>query len=196
MIRIRSLLTGGLAAALLLCAPAVAAAHCDSLNGPVVVAARSALEKGDVTPILRWVEPSREPEIRAAFDQAMAVRTLGSRAQQLADTYFFETLVRVHREGEGAPYTGLKPADAPIEAGIEAADHAVDSGSAAGLVAAMNEHLARGMRDRFAHVQHLRKQADTSVAAGREYVHAYTQFIHYVAALHAAVAGQAPHVEK
>ena len=196
MMSVRALLVGGLSGALLLAAPAVAVAHCDSVNGPVVAAARAALEKADVTPTLRWVEPSREPEIRAAFDQALAVRALGPRARQLADTWFFETLVRIHREGEGAPYTGLKPESAPVEPGIEAADRAVESGSDAGLVVELSDHLARGLRDRFRHVQHLRKQADTNVAAGREFVHAYTEFIHYVEALHGAIAGGGAHGEK
>ncbi|HSL24591.1 MAG TPA: DUF6448 family protein [Vicinamibacterales bacterium] len=196
MSRVRSSLTGGIACALFFLAPAVAGAHCDSLNGPVVAAARAALEKADVTPTLRWVQPSREPEIRAAFDQTLAVRRLGPRAQQLADTWFFETLVRIHREGEGAPFTGLKAPDTPVPPGIAAADRSVESGSDAELVAAMRDEMARALRERFVHLQHLRKQADASVAAGREFVHAYTEFIHYVEALHEAVAGASPHVEK
>src|SRR5512133_3612252 len=87
--------------------PSTASAHCDTLNGPVIAAARLALEKGDVTPVLKWVKAAGEPEIRHAFEQALAVRTAGSQAKELADRYFFETLVRVHRQGEGAPYTGL-----------------------------------------------------------------------------------------
>ncbi len=80
-----------------------ARAHCDTLDGPVVVAARAALEAGDVTPVLRWVAPEREPEIRAAFAKSMVVRARGPEARELADRFFFETLVRVHRSGEGAP---------------------------------------------------------------------------------------------
>ena len=38
-------------------------AHCDTLDGPVVKTARAALEKGDVTPILKWVTNEYETEI-------------------------------------------------------------------------------------------------------------------------------------
>ena len=84
-------------------------AHCDTLDGPVVKTARAALEKGDVTPILKWVKKENEAEIRDLFKKTLSVRSKGKEAQELADMYFLETLVRVHRAGEGEPYTGLKP---------------------------------------------------------------------------------------
>ena len=45
--------------------PAGARAHCDTMDGPVVKDAKAALEKGDVTPVLKWVAKDAEPEIRA-----------------------------------------------------------------------------------------------------------------------------------
>jgi len=115
-------------------APTPARAHCDTLEGPVVRDARAALEAQDVTPVLKWVEPDRESEIRQAFEQAQKVRGLGPEARALADRFFFETLVRVHREGEGAPYTGLKPAGTAVDPGIAASDDSLDTGSVEPLV--------------------------------------------------------------
>ena len=168
-----------------------AAAHCDTLDGPVVSDARAALAKGDVTPVLKWVRPADEAEIRAAFAQATSVRSLSPAARQLADTYFFETLVRVHRAGEGAPFTGLKPAG-EVEPGIAAADRALESGSVDGLVTAMTAHVAEGVSERFARAAAARKHAGDTVDAGREYVEAYVDFIHYVERVHEAAAGPAP----
>ena len=79
-----------------------ALAHCDTLDGPVVNLARQALAKGDVKLILPWVAAEKEAEIRKAFDLTIAVRGKGEKEKELADMYFFETLVRIHREGEGA----------------------------------------------------------------------------------------------
>ena len=90
-----------------------ARAHCDTEDGPVVSDAKAALTSGDVTPVLKWVRPADEPEIRTAFATTLAVRGNGDASRKLADRWFFETLVRVHRAGEGAPYTGLKPAGGP-----------------------------------------------------------------------------------
>lgn len=108
-------------------------AHCDTLDGPVVQTARTALEKGDVTPLLKWVQADDEKEIRTAFQKTLAVRTKGAEAKELADMYFFETLVRIHRAGEGAPYTGLKPGEA-VDPAIALADRALETGSVDKLV--------------------------------------------------------------
>src|SRR5512145_18046 len=113
--------TLALAAAGVLCltlVPRAAIAHCDTLDGPVVKDARAALDSKDVTAVLKWVRQDKEAEIREAFQHALGVRALGSEARALADRFFFETLVRVHREGEGAPYTGLKPAGTAVDPGI------------------------------------------------------------------------------
>ena len=76
-------------------------AHCDTLDGPVVKTAKTALEKGEVTPILKWVKKENETEIRDLFKKTLTVRSKGKEAQELADMYFLETLVRLHRAGEG-----------------------------------------------------------------------------------------------
>jgi hypothetical protein len=168
-----------------------AGAHCDTLDGPVVTDARAALAKGEVTPVLKWVRADAEPEIRAAFASTLAVRALSSAAADLADTWFFETLVRVHRAGEGAPFTGLKSAG-EVEPGIAAADRALESGSADALNKAMSAHVAEGLTERFAHAVAAKEHAGHSVDAGRRYVAAYVEFIHYVERVHAAAVGPAP----
>ncbi len=177
-----------LAAALLRAVPA--SAHCDTLNGPVVASARLALEKGDVTPVLKWVKPEAEAEIRAAFAQAIEVRRGGAAARALADRYFFETLVRVHRAGEGAPYTGLKPADAPVEPAVREADRALEGGAPIDkLVNLVTGAVADGIRERWQRVQEAARHADENVEAGRRYVEAYVDYVHYVEALHVAAGG-------
>ena len=176
-----------LVALALVALPKNAAAHCDTLNGPVVSAARVALQQGDVPPVLRWVKEAEEAEVREAFQRAMAVRRVSPEARKLADRYFFETLVRLHRQGEGEPYTGLKPATA-IDPAIEGADKALETGSVDAVVKLATERAAAGIRQRFALAKARRSHADESVAAGREYVEAYVEFIHYVEQLHLDIA--------
>ena len=169
-------------------------AHCDTLDGPVVQMARVALEKGDVTPVLRWVRADDEEQIRNAFQKTLAVRTKGAEAKELADMYFFETLVRIHRAGEGAPYTGLKPGEA-VDPAVALADKALESGSVDKLVDVLTKAMASGIRDRFQHALETQKHADESVAAGREFVETYVIFTHYVEGLHAIVKGKTLHGE-
>jgi uncharacterized protein DUF6448 len=176
----------GLFAFALALAPGRALAHCDTLDGPVVKAAQAALDKGDANLALVWVQKADEPEILAAFEHARAVRILGAEAKRLADRYFFETLVRVHRGGEGAPYTGLKPAGSNHDPAIAAADRALEIGRADALVQQVTAAAAAGLRDRFAAVLAAKGYRAVDVAAGREYVGCYVEFIHYVERLHAA----------
>lgn len=166
--------------------------HCDTMGGPVVKDAKIASEKKDVTPVLKWIKKEEEPELRAAFEPALAERVKGPEAKEKADMRFFELLVRIHREGEGAPFTGIKPADAiePIEA---EADRALEAGSVDDLTAEMSRDLAGRIKERFAHVLEKKKYMNDSVDAGREYVEAYVEYLHYVAGVHKAISGKGEH---
>jgi len=159
--------------------PRAALAHCDTLDGPVVKDARAALDAKDVTPVLKWVSHSKEGEIREDFQHALGVRALGAEARALADHFFFETVVRVHREGEGAPYTGLKPAGTAVDPAIAASDTALETGSVDPLVKLLTAEVDEGVRHRFAQAAEARKHAAESVEKGRQYVAAYVDFMHY-----------------
>jgi hypothetical protein len=169
----------------------VAVAHCDGLDGPVVAAARTALRSGNVNLVLIWVRQEDEAEIRAAFAQVMAVRTQSPEAQALADRSFFETLVRVHRAGEGAPYSGLKPAGRDQGPAIPAADRAVETGVIGPLEDLLADAVQRGLREHFESLQRLQRYDPNDVAAGRRYVQAYVEYVHYVERLHDAATGAA-----
>jgi hypothetical protein len=171
--------------------PAAAGAHCDTLDGPVVMTAKAALDKGDIMPVLKWVKKDDEAEIRDLFKKTLTVRGMGKEAKELADMYFFETLVRIHRAGEGAPYTGLK--SEPAEPIIQAADKAIDSGSADLLVKQVSEAVTGGIRERFNRVKESKKHADESTEKGREFVEAYVVFTHYIERLHRDVSAGNEH---
>ena len=170
----------GLVSAIWLWSATPAFAHCDTLDGPVVTAARTALEKKDITPVLKWIKPEHEPELKSAFARTLVVREQGKEARELADQFFFETLVRVHRAGEGAPYTGLKPAGTKIDPAVEAADQALVSGNVAGLVTTVTGEAAAGIQRRFTETLEKKKHAEQNVETGREFVAAYVEFVHYV----------------
>lgn len=169
----------------------LAFAHCDSTSGPVISEARAALEKGDVSPVLKWVKNEAEAEIRTAFAKAVAVRTKGPEARDLADQYFLETLVRLHRTGEGAPFTGLK--DEPVEPIVAMADKALVDGSADGMIKKLSGHMEEAIGERFKRVGEARKHKDKNVEAGREFVEAYVTYMHYVEGIHAAIMSAGAH---
>lgn len=167
-----------------------ARAHCDTLDGPVIQDARIALEKNDVTPILKWVREKDEAKIRSAFREAVAAAKKGAKAKEAAEHRFFSSLVKVHRVAEGAPFTGLKPAGT-VEPAVAAADRALASGGSTELVQLVTDAVAAGIRERFDRVAEAKKHKDESVAAGRRYVAAYVEYTHYVEHLHQIAEGHA-----
>ena len=154
--------------------------HCDGLDGPVVQLAIKALDSGNVNYVLPWVQEIDEPEIRRAFDHAVSVRKLSPDAKALADRHFFETLVRIHRAGEGAPFTGLKPAGRDLGPAIPAADRALSEGSIEKVINLLTEAVSEGLHRRFHAVSSRKGFAPDDVKAGREFVEAYVPYIHYV----------------
>ena len=181
-------------------------AHCDGMDGPVVKAAQEALARGDVNLVLLWVRKNDEAEIRRAFNQTATVRTLSPQAKELADRAFFETLVRIHRAGEGAPYTGLKAAGRDLGPAIPAADLALKSGDVAPLTSLLVERMRTGLLDRYKKAMAAKSFNSQDVAAGREYIEAYVAYIHYVEGMYEAAMSPAsghypegppaPHKEK
>jgi hypothetical protein len=167
-------------------APTFASAHCDTMNGPVVIAAQKALATNNVNLALVWVQKKDEATIKEAFTKTMTVRKLSPEAKTLADMYFFETLVRIHRAGEGVAYTGLKPAETQVDPGIEAADKALEKGSAEELLDYLNEAVHHGVDEQFAGAMAKKNFKIDDLKAGREYVKAYVEFIHYVERLYQA----------
>jgi len=145
--------------------------HCDTLDGPVVTAAKKALEAGDAKIILPYVPQAGEAEVNQAFDKVVKVRK-DPAAREVADLYFFETVVRIHRMGEGAPYEGLKPAGLSEGPVIPVAEKAIESGSPDELIQTLSGFLNEEVSHRLKHVMHLKHDQDKSVEDAREYVEA------------------------
>lgn len=161
-------------------------AHCDTLDGPVVKAAQKALGTGDVKLVLIWVQKKDEAEITKAFQKTLEVRKLNVQARDLADLYFFETLVRIHRAGEGAPYTGLKPAGLDLGPAVPAADRALETGKAEPLLKFLQDTVREGVHKSFTKASSLKNYKTDDVEAGREYIEAYVPFVHYIESLYEA----------
>ena len=171
--------------------------HCDSLDGPVVKAAIDALEARNVDLVLPFVHKPGEDEVRRAFDQVIQVRRSdGPATREVADRYFFETVVRVHRAGEGAPYTGLKPAGLSVGPAIPAAERAIEAGGVDELLDLLCDAVRSEVRRRFDRVIQLRPAAGASVDQAREYVEAMLGFEVYAHKLYQAIAADPHHAHR
>ena len=176
-----------------------AQAHCDSIDGPVAKAVQKALETGNINPVLAYAPASAEAEIRAAFVKSRKVRGLGADARELADQALMETVIRLHRAGEGAIYTGLKPAGIDYGPVIPAAEQAVETGDLAKLKSALMHEIDHALQERLAHVRELQKaplepKTDAEVPHSRKRVSGELGFITFAENLrHAALGKGAEH---
>jgi uncharacterized protein DUF6448 len=175
--------------AILIMTPVAANAHCDTLDGPVVKAARNALRTRNINFVLIWIRGKDESELKTAFRQTLIVRRLNRDARELADKYFFETVVRLHRAGEGEPYAGLKPAGIDLGPVIPVADKAIESQSATILLGLFGDGAKNEIAQRFSDVIRKKQFDQNDVAAGREYVAAYVSFLQYLERLYETKSG-------
>lgn len=146
--------------------------HCDALDGPVVAAAKQALQMQDVAIVLPFVHQEGEDEVRRVFDEVVEVRRAGGAAAEVADRLFFETVVRVHRAGEGAPFTGLKPAGLDHGPVIPVAERAIETGSPDELTRLLEDRLHHEVKERLDHVVTLQTRAGRGPREAREYTQA------------------------
>jgi hypothetical protein len=164
-------------------------AHCDTLDGPVVKAAQKALQTKDIKPVLIWVGKNDEPEIEQAFLKTLKIRTQNPEVKELADRYFFETLVRIHRAGESAPYQGLRPAGTDAGPVIPLADRALETGSPDALMKLLTETVRQEILKHYKDAMAKKKFNPSDIAAGREYVKAYGDYVHFVESIFESAKG-------
>lgn len=170
--------------------------HCDTMDGPVVTAAKRALERGNVNLILPWVPKKAEAELKNAFERTLRVRKQGKEAAELADYWFFETAVRLHREGEGAPYTGLKPAGLDWGPVVSRAEKAIEKGNAKEVIEFLSHAVEEELQKRFKHAMARKKYDVNDVDAAREYVQAMLGFVLYSHHLYTNIEGGEEHGEE
>lgn len=167
-------------------------AHCDRENGPVAVAAREALKTGDFSKIVIWVGEEQEEELKKKFRQSLAVYQKGGESKELAEDFFMENSVRLHRAAEGMPFTGLKPAQ-PNPPDIAAAEKALKTGNFDPVVNLFSEKMEEKTSEWFQKAMEARKDKNQSVESGREWVDQYVKYIVYLHKLYQTIEKGPPH---
>lgn len=167
--------------------------HCDGVGGPVVQAALKSLATEDISYVLIWIKKDQEQRIRNAFIKTLNVRKLNDEAKEVADHHFLETVVRIHREGEGEPFTGIKAAGRDLGPVIPAADRSVESGSLKEIKDIITLKIFNELEHKFYNLQHRKNFEINDTEAGRAYVEAYVEYLHFAENLYKA-AEVNPHI--
>ncbi len=163
-----------------------AMAHCDTKSGPVAVDAREALANKNFETVAIWVGQEQHKELRAAFDRAMDVYQMGGKAKALAEQYFMETAVRLHRAAEGMSYTGLKPAQ-PLPEDIAKAEKALETGNLEPVINMMKVEMKQKMQHLLKKARMAKQNKDKSLEAGRKWADAYVKYVIYAHGLYKTI---------
>lgn len=190
---LKNLIIMAFIAVAMILSPLPASAHCDSYDGPLIRDALIAIETGKVAPVLKWIDEKHEQEIITLFDKTVSLKGGDKETYAIVEKHFLETLVRLHREGEGAPFTGLKPAGS-VTTIIAMADQAVASGKPTTLITKLDDHLNKVLTAKYELVMEKSLRKDASPAEGREYVKAYVEYTHFLEAIHGIIEGGGDHV--
>lgn len=158
-------------------------AHCDAESGPVAVDAREALETGEFARVAIWVTEEQTEELHDAFDRSLPVYRMGGDAQDLAVQHFMETAVRLHREAEGFPYSGLQPPQ-PLPPDVAAAERALETGDLQPVSDLLAGALQGKLETIFRRVRGAQTSKERSLADGREWADAYVEYVTFVHGLY------------
>jgi hypothetical protein len=125
----------------------------------------------------------QEQEIVYLFNKTNSLKSGDKEVYDIVKKHFFETLVRLHRETEGAPYTGLKPAGQTKKI-IQLSDQTIVDNNIDDLLIKLNKHIEKVIREKYKKVAVLSRTKNISIENGREYVSAYVDYTHTLEALH------------
>ena len=167
-------------------------AHCDSYDGPVIKDALKALETNNVSLVYKWIDQKDEPTIVDLFNKTYALKSGDQEIYAIVEKHFLETLVRLHRAGEGEPFTGLKPAGS-AEPIVKMSDKALEDQNIDDLLRKLDDHINSVVLEKYEKVIALDKTKDESVEKGREYVAAYIDYTHTLEAIHGILENGALH---
>ena len=156
--------------------PKKASAHCDTMDGPAVKDGRKALETENINYAYKQIFEEYEEELKENFESSLKVRTLGADAQEVADRWFLENFVRIHRAGEGASYDGLKPSGSNVDPVVVAADESIELGNMSPLKGLVTEEEYHALEEKFNKAIALKDFDIDDVKASRAYVEAYVTF--------------------
>lgn len=152
----------------------------DITNGPVMGAAKMALDTGNVNYVLIWVPEASENQLKNLFEKTFCERRAGKDMQDIAINWYFETVKRLHRAGERRLYTCLKP-DGPDESPVfPKVNRAIETGVADEIIGFIPKTQDHDFRYRFHHLIEKKNYDVNNVAAGRGYVAEFIDFILYL----------------
>ena len=165
----------------------------DPHNGPVMRAAKMALETGNANYVLIWVSEKSENTLKNLLEKTYCERSSRKNLQNRAIDWYFETVNRFHLANKGALYTCLKPGGLDENPIVPKVERAIETGNFEKIIGVIPNTHAADVREHFHHVMDKRNYDLNNIAAGRAYVSAFFDFIGYVHNLSSVIPGEGDH---
>lgn len=167
----------------------------DMTNGPVMGAAKMALDKGNVNYVLIWVPEESENKLKNLFEKTFCESRAGKDMEDIAINWYFETVKRLHRAGERRLYTCMNPDGSDERSVVPKVKRAIETGEADEIIGFIPKTKEHDFRHRLHHLIEKKNYDVNNVAAGREYVAEFIDFIIYLHHFCTSSSGESGHPE-
>lgn len=146
-------------------------------NGPVMRAAKMALETGNVDYILIWVPEESANTLKNLLEKTCCERTTRRKARNHSVEWYMQTINRLHSEYFRPHDLNISTKTAEERRTILQVEKACETGNFDEIATVMQVTSDEEIRRRFNEVLDKSDYDVDNIAAGRAYVSAFTDFI-------------------
>lgn len=152
----------------------------DSHNGPMMIAAKRALETGKAHHILIWIPEKSENTLKNLLEKVCCKRRIQADGHDRIVDWYFETISRFHSGYYGPHNLNISTKTPEEKSIIFLVESACESGNFEEITTVIRDTPTGEMRQRFDDVMKKRNYCEENIAAGRVYVSVFTYFIAFV----------------
>jgi hypothetical protein len=146
-------------------------------NGPVMRAAKMALETGNADHILIWVPEESENTLKNLLEKTCCERTTQRKARNHSIEWYLQTINRLHSEYYRPHDLNISTKTPEERKTILLVERACETGNFDEIATVMQITSDEEIRQRFNDVLNKSNYDMDNIAAGRAYVSAFTDFI-------------------
>jgi hypothetical protein len=158
----------------------------DEMQGPVVKAAKMALETGNVNYILIWLPEESENTLKNLLEKTCCTRSSRMNMKNRAYDWYFEMVNRFFNIGRPRDNLTIRGglAEKPLDLKV---DKAIESGNFEEIRDIIPVTHEADAKQRFLHVMNMRNYPVNNIAEGRAYVSAFFDFNRYMHDLYSGI---------
>jgi len=152
----------------------------NSENGPVIIAAKKALETGNPNYVLIWVPEESENTLKNLLEKTFCERSTRKNIQNRGIDWYFESVNRLHFTCRWPHCPGMTSDGSDMKMIVSMVERAFETGNCEEICGVLPIAHTAEVKLRFHNVMNKRNYTVDDIAAGRAYVSAFIAFIAYL----------------